>query len=378
MSVTTCLGTTDTIHYVNGGGHFWAFLNWAMGLRANGCRVIWLAPVNPTIPETKIRPRAQILKDRLKHYGFENCLAICSQSSQPLSWNPSDEFLNLDAAAEADMLLNQHYDLPAQVVSRFRRTALLDIDPGLLQLWMVGGNIQVAPHDLYFTIGETVGQRGTRIPSAGMKWIHTAPCVSLDAWTTERAPDDVPFTTVSHWSGDEYMEDNGEVYANDKRAGFMPFAGLPRHTTQRLELALCLAHEDDPDVEMLRRHGWSVRDSYKVAASPQAYQEYIQQSRGEFSCVKPSCVRLQNAWMSDRSLCYLASAKPVIVQDTGPSRLLPDAEGLFRFRRLSDAVGCLEKVAANYEFHCKAARALAKEHFDARKVVGKLLGTVLN
>ena len=233
MSLTVCLSTTDTISHTNGGGHLWAFLNWALGLRANGCRVIWLEAVNPRRPENLVRANAEILRRRLQQHGFENCLAICSRNGEPLPWNATKEFLGLDAAAEADLLLNQRYDLPAEAVRRFKRTALLDIDPGLLQLWMSAGQIQVAPHDFHFTIGETVGQPGARFPDLGLRWIHTPPCVSLEAWTPHRAPDDAPFTTVSQWNGGVYMEDAGEVYQNDKRAGFLPFQDLPRHTLMR-------------------------------------------------------------------------------------------------------------------------------------------------
>jgi hypothetical protein len=31
--------------------------------------------------------------------------------------------------------------------------------------------------------------------------------------------------------------------------------------------------------------------------------------------------------MSDRSICYMATGKPAVVQHTGPSRLLPDSMG---------------------------------------------------
>src|SRR5262249_54925249 len=99
-------------------------------------------------------------------------------------------------------------------------------------------------------------------------------------------------------------------------------------------------------------------------ATPEQYRTYLQQSRGEFSCAKPSCMQLQNAWISDRTICYLASGKPAIVQHTGPSRFLPDAEGLFRFRNLNEAVRVISLVEADYERQCRAARALAEAHFD--------------
>src|SRR5215510_6645369 len=90
----------------------------------------------------------------------------------------------------------------------------------------------------------------------------------------------------------------------------------------------------------------------------------------EFCCARPSYVRLQDAWISDRTICYLASGKPAIVQHTGPSRFLPDNAGLFRFHDMEGAVRCLETAAADYERHCRLARALSEEYFDAEKVIG--------
>ena len=128
---------------------------------------------------------------------------------------------------------------------------------------------------------------------------------------------------------------------------------------------------------MLLEHGWRLQDAWSVAAMPWDYQRYVHASLGEFSCVKPSCVWFQNAWISDRTLCYLASGKPAVVQHTGRSRFLPDDAGLCRFRDLDEAVHRLENVSENYEQHCHDARAIAEQHFDARKVAASLLERAL-
>jgi hypothetical protein len=87
---------------------------------------------------------------------------------------------------------------------------------------------------------------------------------------------------------------------------------------------------------------------------------------------------LANAWISDRTLCYLASGKPAVVQHTGPSRFLPDADGLFRFRSLDEAAQALAAVEADYERHCRSARALAEQCFDGPRVVGRVLERALD
>ncbi len=377
MSTTVCL-CAKTLHYLNGGGHFWVYLNWALGLRANGCRVIWLEAITPTATEPDVLARVAALKQTLEPYALAESVALCSWSGEPLPDELTEGCLDLAAAAEADLLLNLAYGIPAAVVGRFRRRALIDIDPGLLQTWMHRAQVYVAPHDLYFSTGETVGQPGARFPDCGLRWLHTTPCVALDYWPARGAPDQAPFTTVTHWHAGEWVEEAGEVYLNDKRSGFLPFLDLPKRVKQPLELALCLAPEDEEEWAMLRRCGWAVRHAWEVSSDPQSYQKYVQESRGEFSCVKPSCVRFQNAWISDRTICYLASGKPAIVQHTGPSRILPHGDGLFRFADLDEAVRCLELVTADYERHSRSARALAEEHFGARGVVGRVLEQALS
>jgi hypothetical protein len=76
---------------------------------------------------------------------------------------------------------------------------------------------------------------------------------------------------------------------------------------------------------------------------------------------------LQNGWISDRSLCYLASGKPVVMQDTGPSSYLPSGVGVFRFSTPTEAAEALAAVNAEYERHCRTARQMAETYFDARQ-----------
>ena len=173
------------------------------------------------------------------------------------------------------------------------------------------------------------------------------------------------------------MEFQGELRSNEKRAAFLDYLDLPLRTSTPLELALCLAPGDEADGRLLEERGWKIRHAWTVSSEPEQYRAYIQQSRGEFSVVKPSCVWLNNAWISDRTLCYLASAKPAVVQHTGPSRFLPDSEGLFRFRTVEEAARALSAVESDYERHCRLARELAQEHFDAQKVVGRVLERAL-
>ena len=378
MSVTVCL-FSKALYYPDGGGHIWLYLNWALGLRSLGCKVVWMEGVYPETPNEDLHPLVASLKARLEKYGLSEHIALCSLGDAPLAEGATNGYLNLEEAIDADLLIDMGYELPSEVVSRFRRSVLIDVDPGLTQIWISEGQLCPAKHDVYFTIGETVGKPGSPIPDVGIEWQYTPPSVALDYWPPWPAKEETaPFSTVSQWSGGEWVKLANEIYQNDKREGFRPFFDLPRYTSQPLELALGLGESDAEECVSLRNIGWRVRDSHSVAGTPWDYQGYLQHSRGEFSCVKPSCIKLQNAWMSDRTICYLASGKPAIVQHTGPSRFLPDEAGLFRFHTLEEAARCVEMAANDYGRQSKLARSLAEEYFDARKNLAKVLEHGLN
>jgi hypothetical protein len=342
-----------------------------------GCRVVWLDGIES---ETGRPPVKQLsdLQARLEPYGLANDVAVWTKNDESVPAEIAGKCLEIDAIADADLLINLCYDTPARVVGRFRCSALIDIDPGLLQTWVSAGQMSLLPHTHYFTTGETVGRPGAKFSDLGLTWRYTPPPVCLEWWPAVRTEPPAPFTTISHWVSKDWLVDGEVIYSNEKRTGFQPFLDLPRHTSQKLELALWLREkEDGQERRMLEERGWKVRDSVRVSSTPWDYQHYIQNSFGEFSCVKPSCVQFQNAWISDRTLCYLASGKPAVMQDTGPSRILPDAAGLFRFRDLKQAAAHLETVAADYDEQCRLARQLAEEFFDAKKVLASVLERAL-
>src|SRR5205807_1863232 len=126
----------------------------------------------------------------------------------------------------------------------------------------------------YFTIGETVGQPGARFADLGLQWIYTPPCVALDHWTPHSASENAPFTTVTHWSAYEWMQDRREIYCNTKRAGFLPFLDLPHHASHPLELALCLGEDEHEEANDLRSKGWRIANAAEIASTPWAYHRY--------------------------------------------------------------------------------------------------------
>src|SRR5690606_13117164 len=100
---------------------------------------------------------------------------------------------------------------------------------------------------------------------------------------------------------------------------------------------------------------------------------YVQASRGEFSCAKPSVIKASPGWISDRTICYLASGRPAVAQGAGAERHLPATRGLHFFASAEEAAEALRAVEADYARACREARALAEEHFSTRVVIPRLL-----
>ncbi len=389
------LSVNKVASFPDGGGHFWVYLQYALGLRQLGCDVYWLEQLRPVRDPDRRAHVIATFQERMKHFGFEGHTLLYDAVEGELRFVDSTRPEAEAVLRRADVLLNFHYAIDTRLLACARRTALVDIDPGLLQFWMSTGELDVPPHDCYLTTGETVGTPAALFSDCGLQWTHMRPPVCLDLWPFRYKPGAEAFTTVSSWSSASWLKvqrDGQTVLVdNTKRISFLEFADLPRHTSQPLELALYLldrdpagqarpkqAEKDAQDRALLERRGWRVRDSRDVTGSPTAYAAYIRQSRGEFSAAKPSCMAFQNAWVSDRTVAYLASGKPAVVQHTGASAFLPDGEGIFRFRSLAEAAQALETINRDYPRQCRAARDIAETHFDARRVLETVLNAALS
>jgi hypothetical protein len=383
---TVVVSTYKVASYPEGGGHFWVYMQYVQGLQQLGCDIYWLEKLRTSGDEDRDAARVAEFLKRMERFGLEGKCVLYHDRLNDGTGEVSRSYIGMTSteAAElfrrADLLLNFHYAIDPALLTLFRRTALVDIDPGLLQTWISTGQIAPPPHEVYFSTGETVGTARARFPDCGITWQHIRPPVSLERWPYTYDPTCEAFTTVSSWWSHDWVKDaRGVLFDNNKRVSFLEFMEMPLLTNQKLELALCLGDQphDFEDRRMLERHGWRVRHGHEVAGTPEMYQAYIQRSRGEFSCAKPTCMKFQGAWVSDRTLCYLACGKPVVVQDTGPSSFLPNGEGMFRFSTAEEAVGALEAINANYELHCRRAREIAETHFDSVQIAESILNAAL-
>src|SRR3989454_394780 len=375
----------NVVNFPPGGGHFWVYMQYTLGLRQLGCDVYWMEQFRRSGNDEADEAALATFRARMERLGMGGKLILYTDGEPNGAARLPQEYLGRSRAeAEAifegaDLLLNFHYAISPALLARFQRTALVDIDPGLLQFWISRGQLSVARHDFYFTTGETVGTPAARFPDCGLEWVRIRPAVCLELWPSAFNARSEAFSTISNWDADDWIVDGKQVYENTKRVAFLEFADLPRQTDQPLELALYLRTEKDTEERSdLEKRGWRVRHSREVAGTPEQYQSYIQNSRGEFSCAKRSCREFQNAWVSDRTLCYLASGKPVVVQDTGPSAFLPNGEGMFRFSTLTEAAEALDAINQDYEKHCRAARRIAETFFDAQRAAGTILSATLD
>src|SRR5947208_9538039 len=185
---TVVIAPFNVVNFPEGGGHFWVYLQYALGLRQLGCEVYWLEGFRTKGHAEQKAAALAAFRARMEQYGLgRNVVLYVTRSDKPSSKAPT-EYVNMtrdEAEAifeRADLLLNFHYTIAPGLLARFRRTALVDIDPGLLQFWISSGQLSVPRHDLYFTTGEGVGRRGGKIPDSGMPWIHIRPAVCLGHW----------------------------------------------------------------------------------------------------------------------------------------------------------------------------------------------------
>jgi len=279
------------------------------------------------------------------------------------------------AAGDAELILNVNgfVDDP-EVMSRAGLRAYLDIDPGFGQMWRaLGLHDMFAGHDAYVTIGERIGEPDCTIPTCGLDWVTTPQPVVLAEWEPQPPAWERGFTSVASWRGPfAPIEYDGVTYGLRVHE-FRRFVKLPRRSDEKFEVALDIHEAETPDLELLAEGGWRLADPAVAAGDPWAYRDYVQGSKAELMVAKGMYVQSRSGWMSDRSICYLASGRPVVAQETGFSSLYPAGEGLLAFDDLDGAVVCVEEVAGDYERHSRAARALAEEHFDSDKVLRRLL-----
>lgn len=276
--------------------------------------------------------------------------------------------------ASADLLVNVSCSLarPDQY-RQVRRLVYIDTDPVFTHAKLARGQLDfrklVDAHDVHFSFGERLSQD---VPGTGHRWRPTRQPISLVEWEPQVGRRNA-FTTVMNWKSYNPVTYGGRTYGQ-KDAEFLRFLRLPAVVAPSpLEVALSTGKAREGPHDLLRRHGWRVVDAANISRDMETYRDYIRSSMAEWSVAKNGYVVGQPGWFSCRSACYLAAGRPVVVQDTGFGAVLPVGEGIVPFRTMEEAAAAVREVEANYARHAKAARAIAEEYFDSRKVLASLV-----
>jgi hypothetical protein len=253
---------------------------------------------------------------------------------------------------------------------------LIDGEPGYTQMQWENARAagkQPLDFDYYYTTGQNIGTEASSSPTAGLRWRHVFHPVVTDLFEVTDARKGSPFTTVMNWVSHQEISFEGKTYFQ-KDKEFEKFVALPSLVKSPLELGLSRAPRDVQ--QRLVEAGWQLIDGQEATISLDRFYEHIRRSRGEFSVCKNVFVATNSGWFADRSAAYLASGRPVVMQDTGFSAHLPCGEGLFAVRTVAEAAEAIKEIQHSYARQSKAAREIAEQYLDARVVLGRFLAEV--
>ncbi len=356
------------------GGVTWCSLMYLLGLRALGHDVFYIEDTGECVYDPVLNTRATD-----PSYGTSDIHAAL----EPFALGDRWSFVNYDGsyhgqshetvkrfAAEADLFLNLSGGswFWRDEYARIPRSAFIDSDPAFTQIaiakaepWYVDFFKRFG---CLFTFGANIGTPQSPIPVGDFVWHHTWQPIVLEEWRTDREGGD-RFTSVMTWQIESFADVGG-----NKDQEFVKFMTLPSRSAQPFELAI-----NGPQ-KLLREHGWSTVDAMAVSRTPWAYRDFIQASKAEFGVAKHTYVSTRSGWFSDRTACYLASGRPALVQDTGWTAHLPSGEGLLAFSTLDGVLSGLDTINGDYPRHAKRASEIAREHFDASRVLTRLLDAI--
>ena len=363
-------------------GVVWQLLHHLIGLRELGLEVYYIedngAYVYDAIAQTPTADSTNNLKlvgGVLDRFGFAGRWGFRDPLTQDYVGMAKDQCLKL--IRESDAVINlcgasepreEHMASPLMIY--------VETDPGVFQVQVEHHDpiamLNLAAHKLFFTYACNIGQPDCRIPTAGIAWHPTRPPVLLDQWRPGIGPvSPTAFTTVGTWHNNgKDLDIGGSTYYWSKHINFEKVLDVARRANQPIELATDI--NSGPDYDRAIAGGFTFRPVVPMSLDVDNYREYISSSRGEFTVSKDLYVRTRSGWFSDRTVCYLAAGRPVITQFTGFEKYIPSGTGLLGFDDAEGAVEAVREVNSDYPRHLKAAREIAAEFFDARKLLDEI------
>lgn len=369
------------------GGQAWLYLNWLSGFNSLGHDVwyveddtVWpYDPLQNTVTDDCSYAVHHISRC-MEQIGLPNKWAFRLADREGACWGLSEPELR-ELYGSCDALLNivGATDLREEHLSS-RLRVYVQSDPVISELRLARGDLHTKSafnnHDTIFTYGENYGAEDCGVPLNGIEYKKTRQPIDLTKWPMTYNPDASYFTTIGNYRQiGEDIEYNGKIYRWSKHHEWEKFIDLPKRTSQKFEVALKIT--DLVDHNMLEENGWKVISPFEMSLDIfGSYMNFIRGSRAEWTVAKDQNVNLRSGWFSERDACYLASGKPVVAQDTGFSKFIPTGNGLFAFNTIEESLDAIEKINDSYAMHCKAAREIAEEYFDSRKIASRLLKDV--
>jgi hypothetical protein len=360
---------------------FWQAVSFALGFRALGHEVWflddsgddpWGWDLEADEPDPECRTGVAFLAREMRAVGLEDRWVFRHIPSGRHSGMSAEQ--TAAVLADADVFVNVSCWIPIRPeYARIPHRLAIDTDPVFTQVRIAHGELAEVPerHTRLFTFGRPP------LPGQRHEWVPTRQPVAIEYWPQAGpAPANAPFATLSaSWRAEWPAEWDGVTYGGKDRS-FPDYLDLPARTPHRFRIALGGRGADQAGT-VLTRHGWEVTDGARAGATSSAYRSFIAESAGEFAVAQQAYVAPRSGWFSERSCCFLASGRPVVVQETGFSDWLPTGEGLLSFSTPAEAMGALDEVASNWSRHATAARTLVAEHFGAASVCAALLEAAL-
>jgi hypothetical protein len=367
-------------------GVIWQHIHYLVGLQRLGHDVFYLEdsariPYNPVTFDVcnDYTYAARILESLAAEFGFKRRWSFCARylPGNPTAGLPLTRIRELYREADAILNICGTQEFNDDLLTS-DRVLYIESDPGVEQIKVdqrVRSTIKyLRRHHALFTFGENVGSTAFPVPANNLKWLPTRQPIVTDLWKAKRRP--LPaavFTSVANWStsGLKDIEWRGEKYLWSKSREFLRFVAAPRKSGEPFELATDI--KDARIRKKFDRNGWRFRLPHDLSANYRLYRDYIRRSKGEFTVAKDQYVRLHTGWFSDRSGCYLAAGRPVITQETGLTKIFGNHDGLFAFTSLGEIADAVKAINADYPRHSRGAREIAREFFEAEKVLRSLL-----
>ena len=364
------------------GGVTWSYLQYIAGFQRLGYEVFYLEDTgecgyDPITNQISKDPSyaVQYIPQQLKTIGLENRWVYIDHMGR---YHGKTREQALGICHQSDLMVNvsggcwfarPEYDSLKKI--------FIDTDPGFHHLGIAEGQAMdkdltgyesysefFNSYDTLFTFGLNIGHPSCKMANTPFSWYPTIQPLVLDFWPVVSPPHRAPFTTVLSWHIDSFAG-----RGKGKSREILQLIDLPSKCSQSIVLAIA----GQAPLDLLRQHGWGLRNAVTTTIDPLSYRSFIQQSKAELGFAKAMYVETRSGWFSDRTECYLASGRPALVRDTGFGDRVPCGEGLLTFSSKQGILDGMEEIEGNYEHHCQRAREIVQEYFSAEKVLARLL-----